>query len=132
MIFKSRMTVAAHPDLDFKAHLEQLDFSIFGRAAMLLATKPIQVNFDAVPVHLTIPFLHRRVVAGTIGPFRMAVRPIEVGVETTDVRLDGKLGGADGLNAHLHADGRCRAEIEVQGETPAKVLKAAVEGIFEE
>ena len=40
--------------------------------------------------------------------------------------------GTDGLKGQLTALGKCRAEIEAAGEMPGRILKAAVEGVFDE
>jgi hypothetical protein len=132
MKFKTRIAISPHPDLDFKTHLQQLDFSIFGRAAMRFATGEIKVDLQTIPLQITIPFLHRRVVAGHIGPFKLHVQPMEIAAEAGELGLEGKLGGEAGINGHLHVDGRCNAEIEATGDFAAKLLKAAVEGVFEE
>ena len=60
------------------------------------------------------------------------MRPIEATLHVADARTSGSLGGDDGIHAELHCQGNCKAEIELAGEAPGKILKAAFEGVFEE
>lgn len=133
MNVKGRIAIAAHPDLRLRAHTGKMEFHTHGGATIALATQQIRIEVGAIPLHLAIPFhKHRRVLAGSLGPFRLTVRPMEGVVRVTDAHVTGTLGGEDGVAAELHVQGDCKAEIDLAGEAPGKILKAAFEGVFEE
>jgi hypothetical protein len=133
MNLKGVIGIAAHPDMRLRARLGQLNFTLEGGATLALATETIRLEVGEVPLRLAIPFhRHRRVVAGSLGPFHLTVRPIEATVRIAEALTVGTLGGAEGIEAELHCQGNCKAEIEFAGEAPGKVLKAAFESVFEE
>ncbi len=134
MRFKSRVDVAAHPDLTFTTHFEPFGVECGGEAGLDVKTGTIAGKVAAVPVSLAVPFMpsrRGRVVVGTIGPIEVEIRPAEAHIGVSGLRLKG-VAGTDGLKGQLTALGKCRAEIEASGETPARLLKAAVEGVFDE
>jgi hypothetical protein len=93
MNVKGRIAVAAHPDLRLSAHTGKIAFSSQGGATIALATHQIKVEVGAIPLHLVIPFhKHGRVLAGSLGPFRLTVRPIEGSLRITDAHVTGTLG----------------------------------------
>lgn len=134
MKLKSRVEVAAHPDLTFTTHFQPFGVELGGEAALDVRTGQLSGRVAAVPVTLAVPFMpsHRgRVVVGTIGPIEVQIKPAEAQVGVSKLRLKG-VAGTDGLKGQLTALGKCRAEIEAAGEMPARILKAAVEGVFDE
>jgi len=132
MNFKSQIGVTAHPDLRLRTRLEKLDFVLHGDARVSIATGTIRAEVGEVPLRLAIPFhRHRRVVAGSVGPFRVTVHPIEATLHITDIRATGTLGGAEGIAGELHCQGNCSADVSVTAEAPGK-LKAAFESVFDE
>ncbi|HET6183637.1 MAG TPA: hypothetical protein VFA03_08585 [Acetobacteraceae bacterium] len=133
MNVKGRIGIAAHPDLRLRARTERMEFRTHGAATLAFATQQIRMEVGAIPLHLAIPFhKHRRVLAGSVGPFRLTVRPVEASVRVSDAHMTGTLGGDEGIAAEAHVVGNCKAEIELAGEAPGRVLKAAFEGVFEE
>jgi hypothetical protein len=133
MNMKGHIGIAAHPDLRLRARFDRLDFALQGAATVALGTQTIRIEVGEIPLRLAIPFhKHRRVVAGSLGPFRLTVRPIEATLRITEARTSGTLGGEEGISADLHCQGNCKADIELAGEAPGKVIKAAFEGVFEE
>jgi len=133
MNIKALVDIAAHPDMRLRARVDRLDFAVEGKATLAVGTQTIRVAVGEVPLRLAIPFhRHRRVVAGSIGPFHLTVHPIEATIRITEARSAGTLGGAEGITGELHCQGDCKAEIELAGDIPGKVLKAAFEGVFEE
>ena len=133
MNLKARIGIAAHPDLRLRARVESCEFTLQGDATIGIATGPITLEANEVPLRLAIPFhRHRRVVAGTLGPFRLHIHPAEATLRVAEARVAGTLGGADGVGAETHVQGNCRAELDVAAEMPGKILKAAMEGVFEE
>ena len=134
MRFKSRVDVAAHPDLRFATDIQPFGLELGGEATLDVKTGQIAGTVAAVPVSLAVPFMpaHRgRVVVGTIGPLEVKIRPAEAHVGVSGLRLKG-IAGTDGLKGELTALGKCRAEIEMAGDMPGRILKAAVEGVFDE
>jgi hypothetical protein len=133
MNMKGRIGIAAHPDLRLRARMERLDFAMQGEATLAFGVGRIRVEVGEIPLRLAIPFhRHRRVVVGSLGPFQLAVHPVEAAVRVSDVRTAGTLGGDEGFVADLHCEGNCKAEIDFAGEAPGRILKAAFEGVFEE
>jgi hypothetical protein len=99
-----------------------------------IATGVIRAEIGEIPVSFTIPFMaphRRRVVAAAIGPFGVRIEPANATIRAFGMRLGGVL-GADGINGELTALGKCRLEIDLAGEIPGRIVKAAIEGVFEE
>ncbi len=131
MNLKGRIGIAAHPDLRLKAQVDRLEFALQSDATLAFGTQTIRIGVGEIPLRLAIPFhRHRAVVAGSLGPFNLTVRPVEASLRIADAHCTGTLGGAEGLTGELHCQGKCKAEIDFNAEAPGKVLKAAVE--FEE
>ncbi len=133
MNLKAHIGVAAHPDVRLHARLKGFDFRVKGEAALTIATGAIRAEIGELPVRLAIPFhRHRRVVVGALGPCTLQIHPADAGIRITDVQLGGSLGGDEGIAGETHVQGNCQAEIDIAGETPGKILKAAIEGVFEQ
>ena len=79
---------------------------------------------------MVIPFLPRRVIAGSVGPFGLHIRPFEAKFRASDLSARGVL-GREGVETDIHAKGDCKAEIEISGKL-AEAVKAAVKTIVEE
>lgn len=131
MTAKTRIAVAAHPDLNLRVKFNPLDFEVAFEGTVAVSTGDIHLHFDEIPMSSAIPFLHRRVVASSIGPFGVHVKPFEAQVRAVDFNTRGTIGRNDAELA-LHATGNCKAEIDVSGGLPDKLLKAAVKTIIEE
>jgi hypothetical protein len=132
--FKSHLTVAANPDLTFGTRLQPVGVDFHGEAALEIATGVIGAEVAEIPVAFTIPFLpphRRRVVAASIGPFRVRIDPAQATVRGFGLRLGGMI-GTEGINGELSALGKCRMEIDLAGEIPGRLVKAALEGEFDE
>lgn len=133
MKLKGLVGIAAHPDMRVRARLDRLDFALQGSANVALGIQRIRVDLGEIPLRLAIPFRRgRHVVAGSLGPFHVTIRPTEATLRITEARTEGVLGGEDGISGELHCQGNCQAEIELAADAPGKVLKAAFEGAFEE
>jgi hypothetical protein len=133
MNLKGTIGVAAHPDLRLRMRMERAEFTLHGAATITVGTERIHLDISEIPLRLAIPFhKHRRVVAGSLGPFHVAVRPTEATLRIAEARATGHLGGPEGLSSELHCQGNCKAEIELHGSVPGKVLKAAFETVLEE
>lgn len=133
MNLKGRIGIAAHPDLRLRTRFDRLEFALQSDATLAFGTQSIRVGVGEIPLRLVIPFhRHRGVIAGSLGPFNLTVRPIEANIRIADARCVGTLGGEDGLTAELHCQGNCKADIDFAAEAPGRILKAAVEGVFDE
>jgi len=124
MTTKTRIEIAAHPDINVRMRMDPLEFKIGGEASFALVTGDIHFRADEIPVNVTIPFLHRRVVVGSIGPFGVHVRPFEAQVRAFGLDAQGVF-GREGSEVELHATGHCKAEIEVSGKLPGALVEAA-------
>jgi len=133
MNIKGRIGIAAHPDLRVRTQLERLDFALQSDATLAFGTQTIRLTVGEIPLRLAVPFhRHRAVVAGSLGPFNLTLRPIEGKIQISEARCTGTIGGPEGVTAELHCQGKCKADIDFNAEAPGKILKAAVEGVFEE
>ena len=132
MNLKAHIGIAAHPDLRLHAHMDRMEFALHGGATLSLKTQEICIDIAAVPLHLAIPFRRRRVIAGSLGPVHLTVRPAEASLHVTEAHTTGTLGGERGIAGELQVKGDCKADIHVEGDAPGRILKAAVETVFEE
>ena len=131
MTTRTSVEVSAHPDISLRLKTKPVEFKIGGEASFALTTGDIHVRVDEVPVTMAIPFLRRRVVVGSLGPFGVHVRPFEAQMRAFGIDARGVLGREAG-EAELAVIGNCKAEIEMSGKLPGKALKAAVKTITEE
>lgn len=133
MNFKSRINVAANPDIELRVHGHPVEFSLRGGGKLGVTTSPIHADVGSVPVHVAMPFMRgRRVMLATFGPFHFTMKPITFSIHSEDVRVEGKIGGEEGIDGRVDIKGKCRGEIEVMGESAVKAVKAAFEGVFED
>jgi hypothetical protein len=131
MTAKTRLEVAAHPDIRLRVKMKPLEFQIGGEASFALTTSDIRVHFDEIPITMAIPFLARRVVAGSIGPFGVHVKPFEAQMRAFGLDAHGVFGRDTG-EVDLHCTGNCKAEIEISGKLPEELLEAALKKTAEE
>ncbi|MGH7077917.1 MAG: hypothetical protein ACREFU_07430 [Acetobacteraceae bacterium] len=129
----SHVTIAGAPEFRLSARIAPLAFSASGEATLEIGTGPIHAEIGEIPMTMRIPFLppHRRVVAGSIGPFRIGVKPASATIRAAGARLEGKLGCPD-AGCTLEGNANGKLEIDFSGDIPGKILKAAIEGAFEE
>lgn len=110
---RRRIEVEGHPKLAARVRMKPFQFEVASRGAFELSVGDVHLHFDEIPIHLRIPFLHRRVLAGSVGPFGVRMKPLEARVRAAEVVTHGVLGGKEsGLDLNL--DGACRASIEVR------------------
>jgi len=131
MTAKTHISVAAHPDVHLRMKMKPLDFEIRGEASFALVTGDIHIRFDEIPLTMAVPFLRRRVVAGSIGPFGVHVKPFEAQLRAFGLDTRGVIGSDKG-EVDLHATGHCKAEIEITGKVPKDVHKTARKTAMEE
>ncbi|MGR4865691.1 hypothetical protein [Caulobacter sp. LARHSG274] len=113
---RRRIELAAHPELAARVRMKPFQFEVDGRGAFEVSLGDVHLHFDEIPVHLRIPFLSRRVLAGSIGPFGVRMKPVEARVRAVEVATRGVLGGEEsGLDLDL--DGAFRASVEICDDT---------------
>ena len=127
---KTHISVAAHPDINLRVKVKPFEFQVGGEASFALATGDIHIRVEEIPVYIAIPFLKRRVAAGSVGPFGIHVKPFEAKFRASGIDARGVL-GKDGAEAELHATGNCKADIEVSGKLADKA-NAAIKTIVED
>jgi len=131
MTAKTHIAVAAHPDVNFRVKMKAFEFEIGGQGSFAVTTGDIHVRFDEIPIRVTIPFLTRRVVAGSVGPFGVQIEPFEAQFRAFGLDMRGVL-GRENVEADVHAKGDCKAEIEISGKLADQAVKAAIKRIVEE
>ena len=131
MTDKTRIEIAAHPDIHLRVKTQPLEFTLGGEASFALTTGDVRIHFDEIPVTLAIPLLGRRVAAGSIGPFGVHVKPFEAQLRAFGLDARGVFGSESG-EVSVHGTGACRAEIEISGKVPEELLKAALKREAEE
>jgi len=110
---RRRIEFEGHPKLAARVRMKPFQFEVASRGAFEFSVGDVHLHFDEIPIHLRIPFLRRRVLAGSIGPFGVRMKPLEARVRAAEVVTHGVLGGKEsGLDLNL--DGACRASIEVR------------------
>ena len=125
MTAKTRIEIAAHPDVHLRVKMQPLEFALGGEASFALTTGDIRIHFDEIPITLAVPFLSRRVAAGSIGPFGVHVKPFEAQLRAFGLDARGVF-GRESSETTLHGTGACKAEIEISGKLPEELLKAAL------
>jgi hypothetical protein len=127
MTAKTRIEVSAHPDLSIRLRLKPFEFALGGQGSFAVTTGDIHVRFDEIPVSVAIPFLRRRFVAGSVGPFGVRIKPFEAQFRAFGLDLKGVLGRENATaEAEVHARGDCKAEIEISGRRAEQALRSAI------
>lgn len=133
MKFAAHVTLAGQPEFRLKAQMAPLAFEMDGEGALEIGTGKIEAEIDAIPVMLRIPFLppSQQVAAGAVGPFRISIKPASATIRALGLGIEGKIGCAESA---CTVEGKAGGEVELdlKGELPGRLLKAAVEGAFEE
>lgn len=110
---RRRIEFEGHPKLAARVRMKPFQFEVASRGAFELSVGDVHLHFDEIPIHLRIPFLRRRVLAGSVGPFGVRMKPLEARVRVAEVVTHGVLGGKEsGLDLNL--DGACRAAIDIR------------------
>jgi hypothetical protein len=110
---RKRIEFEGHPKLEARVRMEPFQFEVASRGAFEVSVGSVHLQVDEIPIHLRIPFLCRRVLAGSIGPFGVRLKPVEARLRAAEVVTHGVLGGKEsGLDFNL--DGACRASVEIR------------------
>jgi hypothetical protein len=133
-MLKSQAAVTAEPHFKLRAKLAPVGFEIGSGGSFTIATGHIRARCEEFPITLRIPFLRRRrgrVVAAVLGPSGLHIEPFEAHFRAMDVSITGVIGN-NGLEGDLEGGGTCKMEIEVDGELPARLVKAVIAGLRED
>ena len=128
---KTRIGLSAHPDMNIEAKFEPLEFAFGGEGSFTLSTGDIDVRFEAIPITVAIPFLPRRVVAGSLGPFGVHIRPIDARLKALGLAIHGTFGKGNS-EARLHIAGELKTDVEISGQFPDQAFDVAIRKITEE
>lgn len=133
MRFSAHLTAAGQPEFRLRTEMGPLSFVARGQGTLQINTGRIELAIDAVPITIRVPFLppSRRATAGSIGPFRVHIKPAEASVRATEVGVEGRIGTEEGGCA-VEGTARGQVEVDLTGEIPGRLVKAAVEGAFDE
>lgn len=117
---KSHIEFAGHPDLGLTVRMQPLHVEFASQGAVAFAIGDVRLHLEEIPVYLRVPFLGRRVLAGSVGPFGVHLKPLEAEVRAMGMETRGVIGREE-TELHLHGKGACKAEIEISRETPEDV-----------
>ncbi len=109
---RRQIDFAVHPELAARMRMRPFQFEITGGGAVELALGDVHLSFDEIPIHLRVPFLRHRVLAGSIGPFGVRMKPVEARIRAAEVVTRGVIGGDD-AGVDLFVEGGCKATIEI-------------------
>jgi len=109
---RRRIEFEGHPKLAARVRMKPFQFEVASRGAFEVSLGNVHLHFDEIPIHLRIPFLSRRVLAGSIGPFGVRMKPVEARVRAAEMVTHGILGGKES-GVDLNLDGACRASVEI-------------------
>ncbi|HEX3754715.1 MAG TPA: hypothetical protein VHV26_06530 [Rhizomicrobium sp.] len=117
MTDKFHLEFSGHPDLNLRVKMKPIQFDFACQGAASLAVSDVRLHFDQIPMHMRIPFLKRRVLAGSIGPFGVHLKPFDVNLRAIGVETRGTIGREE-TELHLQGTGACKAEVEISGKLP--------------
>ena len=126
MKFSSHATVQGSPTFDAHVRAEPVGVRCAAEGSAKAAIGPIHAHVTRVPVWVRIPFLSRARQVAAVGPFDLRLDPVDVGIESFDLRCEGVL-GPDGLTVGLEGGIGCKLEIDVTGNLPGRVAKVGLE-----
>ena len=109
---RRRIDFAGHPDLTTHLRLHSLKFEVAASGTVEVALGDVHLRFDEIPLHMRIPFLHRRVLAGSIGPFGVHMKPVDARIRASEMVTRGVIGGNES-GVDLRVKGACKATVEI-------------------
>ncbi len=124
MTDRSHLTLVSHPDVNFRIRMRPFEFEIAGQGSVEVSTRDIHLRFDEIPLTVRVPFLPRQVVAGSIGPFGVHIKPLDAQLRAVGVDVRGVL-GKEQVAADVHAEGECKSEVDITGKLAEQVVNAA-------
>ena len=121
MTDRSHLTLVSHPDVDFRIRMRPFGFEVAGEGSAEISTGDIHLRFDEIPLTVRVPFLPRQVVAGSIGPFGVHIKPFDAQLRAVRVDVRGVL-GKEQIEADVHAEGECKSDVDITGKLADQVV----------
>ncbi|HEY2662139.1 MAG TPA: hypothetical protein VGI79_20635 [Caulobacteraceae bacterium] len=112
---KDRMEFSGRPDLSLTMRMKPLHVEFASQGAFGFAIGDVRLHLEEIPVYLRVPFLRRRVLAGSVGPFGVHLKPLEAEVRAIGLETRGVIGREE-TEINLHGRGACAAEVEISRE----------------
>jgi hypothetical protein len=116
---RRRIDFAGHPDLTAHLRVHPFKFEVAASGTVEVALGDVHLRFDEIPIHMRIPFLHRRVLAGSIGPFGVHMKPVDARIRASEMVTRGVIGG-EKSGVDVRVEGACRATVEISEEKSGK------------
>ena len=126
MRYSARATVDGTPKFDARAHADPVGVKAGVEGAVHARIGAIEARVGRVPIVLAIPFLGGVQTIGAVGPFDLSTGPVEIAIESFELRCDGVL-GSEGLTVGLEGGVDCNWKIDLHGTVPGRVARASVE-----
>jgi hypothetical protein len=124
MADKSHLKLVSQPDVNLRIRMRPFEFEVAGQGTVEVATRDIHLRFDEIPLTVRVPFTAQQVVAGSIGPFGVHIRPFDAQLRAVGVDVHGVL-GKEQIEADVHAAGECKSDVDITGKLAEEVVKAA-------
>ena len=87
MADKSHLKLVSQPDVNLRIRMRPFEFEVAGQGTVEVATRDIHLRFDEIPLTVRVPFTAQQVVAGSIGPFGVHIRPFDAQLRAVGVTL---------------------------------------------
>ncbi len=107
-----RIDLEGHPALSTHVRMHPFKFEVASSGTVELALGDVHLRFDEIPIQMRIPFLRRRVLAGSIGPFGVHMKPVDARIRASEMVTRGVIGGEES-GVDVRVEGACRATIEI-------------------
>lgn len=123
MNFKARGVLKANPTLAARVKLDPVKFETSVAGSMDCHVSALSGYVGDVRVRLAIPFLKPRrhlPLVGTIGGFRIRLKPFDIHCGTKGIHAIGTL-GSEGVSGEVTARVDCEMECHVDGDLPVKI-----------
>lgn len=126
MRYSSHATVEGAPRFEVRAQAEPIGIRCGAEGLVRARIGPIHARVGQVPIALAVPFLGGVQRVGAVGPFDVALEPVDLAVERFELVCEGVL-GSEGLTVGLEGGIGCKMEIDVTGTVPGRVARASLE-----
>ena len=128
MKFSTHAAIKGNPKFTLSAKPGPFKVEADAQASLKIACGQIDARLSRVPIAMRIPFLQRprSVQIGSVGPFTLRVRPLEVDINPIAVRVAGVI-AKDGMACEVRGNVECDLDVDLTGSIPGRITKAAVE-----
>ena len=128
MKFSTHANIKGNPKFTLSAKPGPFKVEADASASLKIASGQIDARLSRVPVAVRIPFLQRprSVQIGSVGPFTLRIRPVEIDINPIAVHVGGVI-AKDGMACEVRGNVECDMELDLTGSIPGRITKAAVE-----